>query len=304
MIIFFFGAILLGLFFLPQDAWCWGPVTHLDYSSYVLQHLAALPPMVKHLLKAHPHDFLYGSLAADITVGKAYVEYIYNCHNWRMGFLLLNEARTKQQKACAYGYLTHLAADTIAHNFYVPFKLIRTFRTRTLKHVYWEMRFDTTQPKETWNTFRDLTQYDFTNNDKLFQTMLMRTLFSFKTNKRIFNNILLLHRLKQWEKGTSRLAQLSRWTLDEKDLRMYRRLSINIIMDFLKNPKKAKCLKLDPTGAQKLNYALNIRKRMRSALRRRLISKKDADIFIADVKKKLHDGLHKPVDLPQMIDYI
>ena len=304
MIIFLFFTTLLSLVLMPQDAWCWGPITHLDYSSYVLKHLTTLAPVVKTLLKAHPYDFLYGSLAADITVGKAYVEYIYNCHNWRMGFLLLNEAKTKRHKACAYGYLSHLAADTIAHNYYIPYKLIRSYKTRTLKHAYWEMRFDTTRPKETWNLMRDLTDMDLKSNDVLFQRMLKRTLFSFKTNKRIFNSILLLHRFKRWENGVSRLAHYSRWALSESDINTYRRLSVNYVMNFLKNPKNAKCLKLDPTGSERLNYAITIRKKMKKALRRRLISQKDAENFIVNVKKKLYDGLYKPVDLPQMIDYI
>src|SRR3989338_2083271 len=304
MMPFFFIASLVFVLLVPVDAWCWGPITHLDYSSYVLQHIATLSPVVKGLLKAYPYDFLYGSLAADITVGKAYVENIYNCHNWRMGFLLLNEAKTKRQQACAYGYLTHLAADTVSHNFYVPYKLIRSFRTRTLKHTYWELRYDISRPKIVWSHFRELTKHDFKGNDELFQKMLKRTLFSFKTNKRIFNSILMLHRLKQWENGASRLARISKWTLDEADIRMYRKLSIDFIMDFLDNPKKAKCVSLDPTGAEKINYAAIVRKRMKKALRRHLISLKDSETMILTVQKKLKEGLYRPVDLPQMIDYM
>ena len=69
-----------------SDAVAWGPIAHIDYAQEALGNLAAYGPAVKALLGRFPFDFLYGSLAADITLGKDYVDYIHNCHNWRAGF--------------------------------------------------------------------------------------------------------------------------------------------------------------------------------------------------------------------------
>ena len=90
-------AASLTLIMLPTEAWAWGPIAHLDYAAEALKSLSLYPSAVKVLLTRFPNDFLYGAVAADITVGKDYVDYIYNCHNWRMGFLILNEAKDGRQ---------------------------------------------------------------------------------------------------------------------------------------------------------------------------------------------------------------
>ena len=46
-------------------------------------------------------------------------------------------------KAMGLGYLTHLAADTIAHNLFIPRQLVLTSSTAGLGHSYWEARMDT-----------------------------------------------------------------------------------------------------------------------------------------------------------------
>ena len=75
-------------------------------------------------------QFLYGSVAADISFAKKYVPEGRHSHHWRVGEEILKAAPDEPLKAAAYGYLGHLAADTLAHNTYVPRKL---FLTRTGK---------------------------------------------------------------------------------------------------------------------------------------------------------------------------
>lgn len=288
---------------LPNNAHAWGPIAHLDYACEALKQLPLFSAQVQHLLSAHPNDFLYGTLAADITVGKSYVDYIYNCHNWRVGFLLLNEAKDDRQRACAYGYLVHLSADIVAHNFFVPATTIRSYSTRAVGHVYWEMRFDSRRPKKIWNMAKEICQADYSHDDELFQRMLKRTLFSFKTNKRIFNSILNLHKLSKWRTGMQQLDRTSNWALSRSDVTLFRGLAMESVQSFLRDPESAPCTRVDPTGADKLLYAKETRRRLNKAYRRRQITKREATIFVREAQDALQEAIYNSnAPLPEVGD--
>jgi len=96
--------MLAGLFLLlPAPAKAWGPAAHLDFSLIVLKDLALLAPAVAVLLKKFPDDFLYGSIAADIAVGKNLSPYHLHCHNWQVGFSVLDLAEVVCTLAVAWG---------------------------------------------------------------------------------------------------------------------------------------------------------------------------------------------------------
>jgi len=294
-------AALVAVLF-PMDLYAWGPITHLDYASEALKHVSTFPTAIQAILRAHPQDFLYGTLAADITVGKSYVDYIYNCHNWRVGFLLLNESKDERQKACAYGYLTHLAADIVAHNYFVPATTIRSYSMRALGHVYWEMRFDSRRPKKVWNLAKEICATDYSHDDELFQRMLKRTLFSFKTNKRIFNSILNLHKLDKWRGGMQQLDRKSKWLLTREETSHFRELALESVIAFLQDPDKAPCTKVDPTGADKILYATETRRRLHRAYRHKKLNRAQADEFVQTSQAALHAAIYKEAPLPEVGD--
>ncbi|MBI3540778.1 MAG: zinc dependent phospholipase C family protein [Deltaproteobacteria bacterium] len=302
MILFLF---FLSLFlFLPQSCWAWGPITHVDFAWEALQQVSTYGALVKTLLQNFPNDFLYGALAADITLGKDYVDYVHNCHNWRVGFLILNEADDDRQKAAAFGYLSHLAVDIISHNYFVPYKTIRSYPTRTLGHVYWEMRFDAKRPKKIWDLSKKISQLDFSHNDELFERMLRRTIFSFKTNRRIFRSVLTLHRLGQWRSMMGRVHEISRFKLHEKDMEEYRKLAIESVVKFLKDPEKAPCTRVDPTGEAKLLYAKEARHELRRLTQKKLVTQAQAEQFLKKAKIALRETIYLPGDLPTVSDLL
>ena len=86
----------------------------------VLAHLHLFAPSLASVLAAHPEQYLYGCLSADIFIGKGCKFTPTHSHNWDMGRTLLRQADSAEAQAYAYGYLSHLAADVIAHNYLVP----------------------------------------------------------------------------------------------------------------------------------------------------------------------------------------
>src|SRR3990172_4770349 len=160
-----------------------------------------------------PHDFLYGNIGADIVVGKNLVEELKHCHNWRMGFKLLRKSEASYQKAFAYGYLSHLAADTVAHNHFIPEMMIRSFSARTLRHMYWELRFDALADKDVWRMPKRMVKDIHRENDRLLGSLIEDSPLSFRTNNRIFSSLLILSRIKHWHRMLALLSNTSRWTL-------------------------------------------------------------------------------------------
>ena len=279
---------------LPTDALAWGGGIHMQLGTQVLANLGMFPADLAALLAAHPKDFLYGCLAPDITVGKKYTHYLLNCHRWGIGRTLLKEAQTDHQRACAYGYLCHLAADSVAHNYYVPYKIIRSFATITMKHTYWEMRFEGFVAKETWALAHRVCRADQRGNDLLLRKVLTTTLFSFGTNKRIFNSIMVIARMDKLQKIMHTLSSKSRYQLAESDRDEYMQLSREAILDFLNNPDDSKYLRMDPTGEKALAAADALRRNLRLRLKSGFMSKTEGFEEVEAMRSTLRKSLHKP----------
>ncbi|MDD5286797.1 MAG: zinc dependent phospholipase C family protein [Desulfuromonadaceae bacterium] len=278
----------------PTDALAWGGGIHLQLGANVLANLGTLPAGVAALLAAYPRDFLYGCIAADITVGKKFTHYLLNCHRWGIGQKILKNAASDAERACAYGYLCHLAADTIAHNYYVPHKIIRSFATVTMKHAYWEMRFETFVNDDIWELAREVCRTNQEANDKLLRSVLTTTIFSFGTNKRIFNSIMLLSRLEKWQQIMQTLSSNSRYKLAESDRDEYMKLAGEAVFDFLQNSEGSKLLKADPTGQKALAAADALRKNLRLLYQNGRITKAEGFDQVEKLKDTLRKSLLKP----------
>ena len=282
---------------LPSDAMAWGIGVHLQIGAWILDNLAKLPDPIRILLSAHPNDYLYGCISADITLGKKYTHYLKHCHSWRMGCKILDAAGTDSQRACAYGYLSHLAADTVAHSYFVPFKLIRTYNTMLLKHTYWEMRFEAHVSPEIWPLARSIGRKNFSENDKLLRSILADTIFSFNTNKRLFNSLLLLNRLQQYQKVLRSLAKTSKWAITLKDQKEYLGLTSEATLSILQNLDNSPYRSADPTGERALNAAGMIRKNMHTLWLDGKLRESDVDEMFAVIKVRLKEGICQPDDL-------
>lgn len=287
----------IAVFLIPADALAWGGGVHLQLGASVLANAATLPGHLAELLTAHPRDFLYGCIAADIIVGKKFTHYLLNCHRWGIGLKVLKKAETDSQRACAYGYLCHLAADTVAHNYYVPYKIIRSFATVTMKHAYWEMRFETFVDKEIWELARDVCRSDQQANDKMLRSVLTATIFSFGTNKRIFNSIMLLSRLEKWQRVMLTLSRNSRYQLSESDRDEYMTLAGEAVMDYMRQPEESRLLKADPTGEKALAAADALRRSLRLLYKNGRMTK--ADGF--EQVESLRIALRKSLDRPELL---
>jgi len=257
--------MLAGLFLLlPAPAKAWGPAAHLDFSLVILSDLALLAPAVAALLKKFPDDFLYGSIAADITVGKNLSPYHLHCHNWQVGFSVLDLAEDDRTRAFAWGYLSHLAADVVAHNYFIPYKIVQHYTRRRAPHAYWEVRFDTRIQRETWKVVKALSAQAFKAHDQHLRRILTAPLFPFRINKQLFNSMVIFNHVVRWKRMVDAHARRSKMLLTEEEVEEMHRLSVERVVDLLAHCQQAACLAADPTGHRNILIARDIRKRLRN----------------------------------------
>jgi hypothetical protein len=252
---------LAWLFLVPEPLWGWGPATHVALGEALLSSLYLLPPALRLLLERFPIQFLYGSVAADISFAKKYVPEGRHSHSWNMGEAILSAAPSEALKATGYGYLAHLAADTVAHNTFIPRKLFLTRTGKAHGHTYWEHRMDLHIGEEYLGKARRLVMdHDHVQADDLFDSVLSSTLFSFRTNRRIFRGMIQVQDNDRWKQVFDRVLRASRYDLPEERIQLYMGTSFDFIVDYLTHRTTSRPRALDPVGALNLRIAKKLRR--------------------------------------------
>jgi hypothetical protein len=258
------GAALLAVVALviaPAVAHAWTPGTHVFLGDAVMRSLALLPPAVAALLREFPYDFLYGSIAADTSIAKKYVPVGRHCHSWNVGMEIFDGARDEPLRAFSLGYLAHLAADSVAHNYFVPRQLAITSSTSGLGHSYWESRFETHLGTESARKARELILIDHSRADGLLDRILSPTIFSTSTNRRIFRGMVIAADNDSWQKIFSLMTENSRWDLPDDEVGKYLARSYDFIIDLLQRMDRSEPFQLDPSGDVALRMAKQIRRK-------------------------------------------
>ena len=258
-------AVLLALVLTPGVANAWTPGTHIFLGEAVMRSLMLVPSGIAELLAAYPYDFLYGSIAADTSMAKKYAAAGRHCHSWNVGFEIHDNADSDALRAFGFGYLAHLAADSVAHNYFVPHQLTITSSTAALGHSYWESRFDTHIGERFSRTAKQLILRDHSHSDEHLDRILSPTIFSTPTNRRIFRGMVYVADTESWQRIFHLVEEKSRWDLTEQEVEVYMARAFDYIVDLLTRLDRAEPYKLDPAGTIPLRAAKKVR---RAALRR------------------------------------
>lgn len=285
---------LILLFFIAGEAHAWGGGTHMIVGLEVLARLPQLPSSLAALLAAAPNDFLYGCLAADIIIGKKHTHYLLNCHRWRVGERILQSAKGVSEKACAWGYLCHLAADVVAHNYFVPYKILRSFTSISLRHTYWELRFESFVETSIWDKTREVCLSGRSLDDTLLRQVVAPTLLSFSNSKRIFNSIMLLSRLERWQFLIRTLSDKSRHALVPEDRAEYLALTMEVVMDLMVHGEESFSRLADPTGEVAIATASEMHKHLRFLYKKGFITKEQGLERAEFIKPTLRRALNQP----------
>ena len=248
----------------PATAYAWTPGTHIFLGEAIMRSLALLPSSIAGIISAFPYDFLYGSIAADTSIAKKYAAAGRHCHSWAVGLEIYEEAKPEPMRAFGLGYLAHLAADTVAHNYFVPHQLAVTSTTSALGHSYWESRIDTHVGERFSRRAREIILLDHSASDGHLDRILSPTIFSTPTNRRIFRGMVYVTDTESWQRIFQMVSEKSRWDLPQNEVEAYMTRSYEYIIDLFNRFDSSEPFTLDPSGLQALRDAKRVR---RAALR-------------------------------------
>jgi len=251
-------AVLL-LVMLPGTAHAWTPGTHIYLGESVLANLTQLPGAIADLLRAYPYDFLYGNIAADTSMAKKYAPVGRHCHAWHVGQEIYDRADSEPLRAFGLGYLSHLAADTVAHNFFVPRQLVVTSTTIAIGHSYWESRFETHLGEQYARAAMEVIRIDHAASDAHLDRILSPTIFSVRTSRRLFRGMVTLTDTQSWQRAFQIVAERSRWDLAEDAVERQMAASFELVMEMLAGRDDAQARRLDPSGEGSLTLAKRMR---------------------------------------------
>ena len=265
------GAVVaVGLLLLvyPDSAHAWTPGTHIYLGESVLANLAVVPTAVADLLRAYPFDFLYGNIAADSSIAKSYAPLGRHCHYWHVGQEIHDLAESDAMRAFGLGYLSHLAADTVAHNYFVPRQLMLTRSTAAVGHSYWETRVEAHLGDAYARAAKDVILLDHSEADSHLDRLIAPTIFSVRTNRRLFRGMVRLTETTSWQRASQVAREYSRWSLAEQDVERHLGLSYDFMIELLSG-SEVSAHQLDPSGERPLKAAKELRRRvLRTAGRR------------------------------------
>jgi hypothetical protein len=233
----FILSMVLYFLLIPSFAFAWGPLTHIYLGSEIYYLGPLLPVWVFNLIKRYRGDYLYGNLMADIILAKNLLPIEKNSHSWEVAFGLLDSAKKSSEKAFSLGYISHLAADTVAHGIYTNGK--------NIEHTFLELRADSLIDRKYWFKAIGIDRNIQYRNDRFLEESLERAIFSFKTNKRIFKGVLFLSGLNKEKLGDFIDRNLLN-SVTKDDIKKLHEESLERIIDVLRNGNRSSVLKKDP----------------------------------------------------------
>ena len=243
--------------FSPADALAWGAGIHVVTALSSLNDAALLLPSIARVISAYPAEYLYGCLTADFFIGKGKKKTSSHPHNWEGGFRLLAEAEGDNEAAYAYGFLSHLAADVVAHNFFIPNLILNCPPWKRKGHLYWELKADYMVGPVYVKIARDILSMDHKECDYLLKTITGKAKKRVRAKKRLYTQSVRFYDYLYATRDPFFPRVGNRQHFFNEYLTLMVSLSCNLVKDFLTHPESARCISHDPMGKENLLLAKN-----------------------------------------------
>jgi hypothetical protein len=240
---------------LVEEAWAWGPAIHTAIACRILQDGMAILPAISAIIQSFPREFVYGSLAADFFVGKGTKPREGHSHNWQTMFRLLRKAKTDREAAYAYGFMSHLAADVIAHNYFVPNLIHQVSTWRKMGHLYWEAKADQSVGPAYINIAKEILSKNELCCDDLLQAAVGKKRNGLKTRRHIYTQTVKLSDMLSSPVSMTLINMGTRYRIAPSYLVFMSNLSYELVKDVLSRPYSSPCLSFDPIGSRNLQLA-------------------------------------------------
>ena len=239
----------------PNDAFAWSHVTHIQLARTILETQRDFLAMFAGCILQFPQAFWYGCVAPDRFLAKNLKQPREHTHGWSRAFAMFRAAGSDELKSFSYGYLAHLAADVVAHNVFVPAKIMQEGAT-SRRHAYWELRFEKYQPQEAWKLAHEVQAYPdqelFNHFMEMFQSP---SLFSFNINMRLTRQAFRFLGTPSAQRFVKRIGRRTAPSLEEQEVQLYTRLCVECILDVIRYGEYGRCADVDPSGLERIQHA-------------------------------------------------
>ena len=136
-----------------------------------------------------------------------------------------------------------------------------TSSTAAVGHSYWETRVETHLGDAYARSAKDVIRLSHRAADAHLDRIIAPTIFSVRTNRRLFRGMVHLTESSSWQRATQVARDYSRWPLTDPDVERHLGLSYDYMTEFLGGPDSP-ALQLDPSGERPLKIAKELRRRV------------------------------------------
>jgi len=259
------GALLIvvAILLAPLPALAFGPIAHLDMGLDLLGSASLFAAGVSRLIRRYPDAFLRGTLDPDRSLAKNLASYEQHSHNWEHALQQFRLARSEEERAAFLGYLCHLAADAVAHNSFVPLRMVESWRNPAAGHLYWEMRLDAQVRRTTGVSLLWLAD----PNQPAHKAFLRRTVRPSLPGRgwqvHVTGLVLRVQRGRAYGNAADLLDRRSRLQIAAPEVEWTRRVAMGAQQEILAALGDARVLGIDPRGIGALRQARALRRELR-----------------------------------------
>ena len=229
--------------------------------------------------------------------------YLYHCHNWRVGFNVFKQAKPGAEQAFALGFLAHLAADTVAHNYFVPFKTVASFHKTNTRHAYWELRYDQRMDRALSLLARQVSTRALREHDAfLDRTLAGASVIPFGVSKQLFRSLLASARMSRFHHVSRSVLAPERNLVLEPDLVTETNgLALEAILGMLAEGERSEAARADATGGRNIRLAIDLRKQLKDRTARRHVLLRDAHEIAAETRESFRGAINGKLVLPRSL---
>lgn len=249
-----FVILVLQIIFV-DNAFAWGPAIHTVISCSILDGLGSILPGIATILSKYPMEYIYGNLAADFFIGKGNKRKEGHSHNWEAGFTILGEANDERDASYAYGFLSHLAADVVAHNYFVPDLIYRFLMLKKLGHIYSEAVADKAAGSFYLKMAADVLSSKHLDCDEMLKSAVLANSNGLKAKRQIFTKSVKVSDYLYSTPQFSFVYDHSPYKIPGEYIKSMINLSYKLVKDLLSQIESSKCLSHDPIGEDNLRKA-------------------------------------------------
>ena len=248
---------------LPGHAYAFGPIAHVDMGVELIGQAAALGA-IGTIMRRFRRDFLRGTIAADREMARSLAPWDRHSHNWDRAFAMYRAAPGDPERAFFLGYVCHLAADAVAHNYFVPAKLAQSFEKRLAAHVYWEMRFDARVREHCGVGALRALKDNAADHRRFLRSVVPGNLIGPRLNVGLTGIAMGVQRGRAFGAASAFADRRSRLELSDAEADEVRRLAVKAQMSVLSMLDHAPIVGVDPRGLSSIRLGRRVRRELKA----------------------------------------